>query len=390
MNSMEGSHMAGFIKNVLTVTSIIAVITAQFIAPRALAAPVEDLSILLSDSRASTATNVTITYDQAAGGDFSAGDTIVVTFPTAFDTSGFASTDALDYDFLNGATEETMVDSADSCTGDTVEITTVAADVFTFTACSGFIGEAAGTVIVIEIGTHATTGGTGNTQAVNSTAATYTFNVDSTDEDAKDALVAVTSGVTLSATIDETLTFTVAGVTTGNCSVSGGTEIDTSGNATTIPYGTVNSDTFYDACQNLTVGTNAAGGYGTTVKTTARPTSGANTISEGTCDGGCSDTVAAAWATATNNGYGYCLKDEVGDGATTAGWSGTNECGDGTQNFKTINRVDATEAGQTIMSSAGATTTNDQTEIGYRLAVGAGQPAGTYTTVIIYVATPTF
>lgn len=150
------------------------------------------------------------------------------------------------------------------------------------------------------------------------------------------------------------------------------------------------SDTFYDACQNLTVGTNAAGGYSTTVKTTARPTSGSNTISEGTCDGGCSDTVAAAWATATNNGYGYCLKDEVGDGAVTSGWSGTNECGDGTQHFKTINRVDATESGQSIMASAVATSTNDQTEIGYRIAVGAGQAAGTYTTVIIYVTTPTF
>ncbi len=150
---------------------------------------------------------------------------------------------------------------------------------------------------MIEIGTHATAGGNGDTQAVNPTAATYTFTVDSTDEDAKDALVAVTSGVTLSATIDETLTFTVAGVTTGNCSVSGGTKIDTSGSATTIPFGTINSDTFYDACQNLTVGTNAGGGYSTTVKTTTLPTSGGNTIAEGSCDGSCSDTTAAAWAT---------------------------------------------------------------------------------------------
>ncbi len=390
MKNFGGESMSKTLGKLFRTSLVVGLIAIQFIAPRALAAPVEDLSILLSDSRASTATNVTITYDQAAGGDFSAGDTIVVTFPTAFDTSGFASTDALDYDITINGVEETIVDSGDACTTDVIEITTVASDVFTFTACSGFVGEAAGTIIVIEIGTHATAGGTGNTQAVNSTAATYTFNVDSTDEDAKDALVAVTSGVTLSATIDETLTFTVAGVTTGNCSVSGGTEIDTSGSATTIPFGTINSDAFYDACQNLTVGTNAAGGYSTTVKTTARPTSGSNTISEGTCDGGCSDTVAAAWATATNNGYGYCLKDEVGDGAVTSGWSGTNECGDGTQHFKTINRVDATESGQSIMASAVATSTNDQTEIGYRIAVGAGQAAGTYTTVIIYVTTPTF
>jgi hypothetical protein len=390
MKNFGGESMSETLGKLFRTSLVVGLIAVQFIAPRALAAPVEDLSILLSDSRASTATNVTITYDQAAGGDFSAGDTIIVTFPTAMDTSGFASTDALDYDITVNGIEETVVDSGDACTTDVIEITTVASDVFTFTACSGYLGEAADTVIVIEIGTHATAGGTGNTQATNSTAGTYTFTVDSTDEDAKDALVAVTSGVTLSATIDETLTFTVAGVTTGNCSVAGGTEIDTSGSATTIPFGTINSDAFYDACQNLTVGTNAAGGYSTTVKTTTLPTSGGNTIAEGTCDGTCSDTTAAAWATATNNGYGYCLKDEVGDGAVTSGWSGTNECGDGTQFFKTINRVNASEAGQSIMASAGATTSNDQTEIGYRITIDAGQAAGSYSTVIIYVTTPTF
>lgn len=396
MKNFGGESLMRKLKLTLYALLSFGVIISNFFAPRAFAAALDDLSDLISDSRVSTVSNHTLTIDMGSGDTWAATETIIVDFTDGdgFDTSGFANTEPEDFDIKWTSTDKPIVASG-SCVADSIEITTVntSTDTFTFTLCSGSTASSAGEVIEIEIGTHASFGSAGNDQITNATSTgskvvnvTGTFN----GSTAKDTLIAITDGVTLSATIDETLTFTVAGVTTGNCSVTGGTEIDTSGSATTVPFGTINSDAFYDACQNLTVGTNAAGGYATTVKTTVRPTSGPNTISEGTCDGGCSDTTAAAWATATNNGYGYCLKDEVGDGAVTSGWSGTNECGDGTQFFKTINRVDATESGQSIMASTVATSTNDQTEIGYRIAVGAGQAAGTYTTVIIYVATPTF
>jgi hypothetical protein len=375
------------------------VIVSNFFAPRAFAAALDDLRDLVSDSRVSTVSNHTLTVDMASGDTWATGETLIIDFTDGdgFDTSGFANNEVEDFDITVNGTEESIVANGGCASNDAIEITTVntTTDTFTFTTCGSYTAEAgSGHEIVIEIGTHASSGGSGNDQITNSTSTgSKVVNVSGTFNGsvAKDTLIAITDGVTLSATVDETLTFTVAGVTTGDCSVTGGTEIDTSGSATTVPFGTINSDAFYDACQSLTVGTNAAGGYSTTVKTTTLPTSGANTILEGSCDGGCSDTVAAAWATAGNNGYGYCLKDENGtDGAVTAGWSATNECGDGTQHFKTINRVNASEAGQSIMASAGATTSNDQTEIGYRITIDAGQAAGSYSTVIIYVTTPTF
>jgi len=194
--------------------------------------------------------------------------------------------------------------------------------------------------------------------------------------------------------IDETLTFTIAAVVSGTCDVTGGTKSTTT--ATLVDWnagGALSSDTFYDACQSLTVGTNAAQGYSTTVQTTSLPTSGASTIAKGVCDATCSDTVAAAWATATNNGYGYCMKDATGNGAETAdgtAWTATNQCGGGTQKFKTSANVGAAEAAQSVMSSATNTTNSDVSRIGYRVTVGPGQAAGTYTTTIVYIATPTF
>lgn len=368
--------------------AISGLVLVNFVQPAFAVAP-EDLTILLSDSRPSTATNVTITYDQSATADFSAGDTLVITFPTAMDTSGFASTDALDYDITVNGTEETVVDSADTCADDEIEVTTVASDVFTFTACSGFVGEAAGVVIVIEIGSHAASGGAGNTQATNSTAATYTFTADATDEDAKDALVAVVAGVTVSATVDETLTVAVNGVSAGaSCDDNGGspTEITTTG--TTVPFATISTETFYNGCQRIDVDTNASQGYTVTIAQTQLLTSGSDTIGEGTCDGACNDTTLGGWETATNNGFGYCADDRSGNAAADAGIAAGDQCDDATPSYYTF-FTDPTEPTVDFMFSAGPIS-GDQTNISFHLSVDGAQDAGTYQNIVYYVATPTF
>jgi hypothetical protein len=120
-------------------------------------------------------------------------------------------------------------------------------------------------------------------------------------------------------------------------------------------------------------------------------TTGANTIAKGACDGTCSDSTAAAWATATNHsGYGYCMIDTAHTAATNAdaAW-GTHPCG-ASQYFKTIANAGASQAAQNIMTSTSATATNDVANIGFRLTVGPGQAAGIYTTVGVYICTPTF
>lgn len=378
-----------FGRALLNFLAITGVILVNFVAQPVFAVAPEDLTILLSDSRPSTATNVTVTYDQSATGDFSAGDTLVVTFPTAMDTSGFASTDALDYDITVNGVEEAVVDSGDTCADDEIEITTVASDVFTFTACSGYVGEAADTIIVIEIGTHATSGGTGNTQATNSTAATYTFTADATDEDAKDALVAVVAGVTVSATVDETLTVAVNAVSAGaNCDDNGGTPTEITTTSTTVPFGTVSTETFYNGCQRVDVDTNAAGGYNVTIAQTQVLTSGGNTIAEGTCDGTCNDTTLGGWETATNNGFGYCADDRAGNAAADAGIAAADQCDDATPFYYTF-FTDPTEPTVDFMFSSGPVS-GDQTNVSFHLSVPGDQAAGTYQNVVYYVATATF
>lgn len=370
------------------VLAVIAVIVAPFSSVGA--ARPDSLKDVITDSRPSTAANHTITLDQAAGGDFSAGDTLVLTFASNFDTSGFASTDALDYDITVNAVEETIVDSNDACAGDTIEITTVAADVFTFTACGGYVGEAAGVVIVIQIGTHATSGGTGNTQITNSTAATYNLAVDTTDEDSQDTIIVVTSAVTVSATIDETLTNAVAAVVSGSCTTTGGTTITST--ASTIPFGTVTAETFYDICQSLTVTTNASGGYTVTVYTTAGLDAGASAFAVGSCDGACTLTTPSTWATATNNGYAVCMDDTTGNAAATAnaGWdTAAEECGGAGQKFELVADIGASDTPSTIMSSATGVS-SDVSLAGWRLSADGTQAAGAYTGTADYITTGTF
>ncbi|MEX1051798.1 MAG: hypothetical protein WEC83_00185 [Patescibacteria group bacterium] len=369
--------------------AITGLVLVNFIAQPVFAVAPEDLSVLISDSRPSTVTNVTITYDQSASGDFSAGDTLVITFPTAMDTSGFASTDALDYDIEVAGTPETVVDSTDACSTDVIEITSVAADVFTFTACSGYVGEAADTIIEIQIGTHATTGGTGNTQAITSTAGTYTFTADATDEDAKDALVAVVAGVDISATVDESLSVTVTGITavSTNCVDLGGAPTDVDTTATAVTYGTVSTEAFYTGCQKIAVDTNAAGGYTATVAQTQLLTSGGNTIAEGTCDGTCNDTTLGGWETATNNGFAYCADDITGNAGADAGIAAGSQCDDATPEYYTF-FTDPTEPTVDFMFSAGPI--SDETNISYHLSVPGSTPAGTFSNTTYYVVTATF
>src|SRR3989344_4535675 len=385
-----GGLMGIKFKRAFYLLAIASVLMLNLTPQKAFAVRPDSLKDVITDSRPSTAANHTITIDQSSSGDWSAGDTLVLTFAAAFDTSGFASTDAIDYDITVNAVEETIVDSTDACAGDTIEITTVAADVFTFTACGTYAGEAAGVVIVIEIGTHATSGGTGNTQIVNSTAATYNLAVDSTDEDSQDTIIVVTAAIAVSAALDEVLTLAVAAVTSGSCTTTGGTKITST--STTIPYAVISTEAFYDICQQLTVVTNAGTGYTVTVYTVAGLDSGANAFAVGTCDGACNLTTPNAWATATNNGYAVCMDDTTGDAAATAnaGWdTAAEQCGGGTQKFELVADIGASEAPSTIMSSI-VGVSSDVAYASWRISADATQAAGAYTGTADYITTGTF
>lgn len=208
------------------------------------------------------------------------------------------------------------------------------------------------------------------------------------------ASFAIFQGVTVSVSVAETLTSSINGVTTANCpNFSGGVapnEVLTT--STAVQFGNANTETFYDACQDVRVGTNAGSGYTVTVQEATPLTYLANTIADEDCDGSCTDSAEAGWATNTNNGFGYCMSDQgsYGDAAETAdaGW-GTNACNDGTTYFKTIADISNSDTPQTIMRSAGPIS-DDRAYIGFRLSVDSAQAAGTYQNTLSYITTPTY
>ncbi|EKE13339.1 MAG: hypothetical protein ACD_13C00031G0008, partial [uncultured bacterium] len=212
--------------------------------------------------------------------------------------------------------------------------------------------------------------------------------------------VAPVEGVLVSATVDQTLAFTVAGVSADSGSYCGVTRTasTTDSTATSVPWGTIaTANSFLNANQVLTVSTNAGGGY--TVKIEENDQMGMNgvtctgatageandCIKDTTCDSGtCSETTSGEWVTATNNGFGYSLANVSG---TDAGFL-YNETSR-TFSSKQIPDQEASEAKQTVMSNAAPVSAN-QVYACYRISVSGTQPAGYYYNKVKYTATATF
>lgn len=334
----------------------------------------------LSDSQPSTAANHTISFVNASTVDED--DTITFTFDSGFATG---TVDYTDIDFTDDGIDLTL--EAD-CAGTASSSASISGSVLTFTICAGDDGAIeASSVITVEIGTNATSETTGDQQFTNpSGTGVKDIDIGGTFGDTNTTKVAIVDGVSVTATVPSLLRFTISGVSGASCPIT--TSIDTT--STTVPFGTVDEDTFYDACQKIRIGTNAPDGYTVTVQETDQLTSGSDQIADGDCDGSCTDSTSAGWATAANSGFAYCM-DEIGgsDGATTAdaAW-GTNGCSDGTPYYKTVADAGNSETAQDIMSSA--TKVTDQAHIEFRLSVAPDQAEGSYSTTIVYIATPQF
>lgn len=208
--------------------------------------------------------------------------------------------------------------------------------------------------------------------------------------------VAPVEGVLVSATVDQSLSFTVAGVAKSE-SVCG-TTTSVASTATSIPWSTIaTANTFLDAAQSLTVSTNANGGY--TIKIEENDQMGMNggacsgatageaenCIKDTVCDATCSETASAEWKTATNNGLGYSLANIGGD--TDAKFI----YGEGGREFsaKQIPDIEASEDEEDIMFNTNPVSSSEA-YICYRISVSGTQPAGYYYNKVLYTATATF
>lgn len=226
-----------------------------------------------------------------------------------------------------------------------------------------------------------------------------------------DTPLAPIEGVLVSAIVDETLSFTVAGVAAGAstfCGLAHTAGITTT--ATAVTYGAINSSYTIDknnAVQQLTVTTNAPTGYtvyaqandqmgkdGNTC-TGSVPTlaeygfSGATCIRDVNCGGGaystCTHTTSGEWDTAPNgNGFGYSLANQSGSDATFL----FNESA---RNFsaRQFSDVENASASASIMTNAGVVS-GSSVYVCYRINIPATQPAGYYFNKLLYTAVAKF
>lgn len=227
--------------------------------------------------------------------------------------------------------------------------------------------------------------------------------------DQSDVIVAPVEGVLISATIDETLSLTIAGVTADTGSYCGVTRTASSPDTTamSVPWGSL-SPTYLAATHNtnhqLTVSTNATGGYkvyteendqmgkdGVTC-TGASAGESVDCIRDTACGGTpCTHVTAQDWGADPSSypGLGYSLEDVAG-----AGTDAYFEFDDtGTFYAKQFADQEASEAradtGAEIMSNAGPVS-GSSAYVCYRIDITGTQPAGYYYNKVKYTAVPTF
>lgn len=310
---------------------------------------------------------------------------------------GFADIDLAednDDDGCDGTWDEKSLLATATASDWGVEVNTTT-DIITFTAPSGGTPINANRCVQIEIGDNAT-GGVGNDEINNPAAGYYDVLISGTigNNDTGTAKMVIIATITAQVSVSQTLTFAVAAQTPAECDNydDGVAPNEITTTSILIDFATPAANTFWDGCQELTIDTNAAGGYSVTVQESDPLTYLAATIPNGSCDTGtpCSVTNADDWSTSSDNGFGYCMEDQSGDGATTedAEW-GTNGCDAVDTYFKIFgDKDDESPDLDGIMSSIEAA--NDVADIGYRLTVPGTQAAGTYQNNIILVATPTY
>jgi len=231
------------------------------------------------------------------------------------------------------------------------------------------------------------------------TADTYAYiveNLDSNDNviDSTTGKVAVIESVRVTATVEPRLEFSVSGITADSGSYCGVSRSSSSPDttATAIPFGTVSISAFTDAAQQLTVSTNAVGGYVVTaIENDQLSIGGDHSIEIPDTPGdnsSASHTTKDEWSNTATKGFGYSIQNV--DAASVAfQYSDSDGNCTGTFCAKQFADLANSEVPQTLFSS---TTVADSEDIYvcYRLIVSSTQQSGEYENQITYRATATF
>jgi hypothetical protein len=349
------------------------------------AANVRQVSDTLSDSAPSVPSNHTISFVTPSG--VANGQSITINFADGPFVLGQVAFD--DVDITDDGTDLSV---AAGCGGTEEVGFSTSTNQITLEFC---LGDGASLPVngttTIEIGTHATFGATGNAQLTNPAVGSYEINITAGASDAGATRVAIIEPVTVTAAVDTSFTFSVAGLAGGGSVNS--EPITGTTTATSVPFGVLQANTASTAAQQLSVSTNASYGFVVTVQVDQQLLSATGADIDG-FDNGSYATTPVAWnppsaLIANENTWGH--------------WGLTTE--DATLGPTLTDPFDVGGTGQLFVSASttpvevfrhngpsdGTTANIGRTEVGYKIEVSSLQEAGDdYTATLTYVATPVF
>jgi hypothetical protein len=346
---------------------------------RADAANLTSVSDTLSTSGRGVSANHTIKFTSPNGAI--TGQDIVITFPV----STFTLPSGLDFNDMDVTVGNSEITLGSSPSGTTWGVSTTTTSITFNTSSTSGATIGSSTVVVIKIGSHATTGTTGDTQLVNPAAAgSVEITIGGTIQDSGATRVAIVDDVVVSANVDTSLTFTISGVAIGQTVNGSPTTTSTTSSATSVAFGTL-ATTSKVVAQDLAVVTNASNGFVVTVQQTQNLLSSTGADIDGFANGNYQNT-PIAWTNPSSS---------VSDERTWGHWGITSEDDLNTNEFGSDLWVAASTTPRQVFQNSGpsdgTTANNGSTRVGYQAQVSPLQEAGDdYTTRLIYVVTPTF
>jgi hypothetical protein len=343
------------------------------------AASITNASDTLSNSAPALPSNHTIAFTIPMG--MATSSNFTITFASQFDTSAVT---VGDIDLSVAAVDQTIA-TGTSGLGQW-GVVGAGSDTITFTTPTDS-GVASSSAIVVKIGSNAV-GGTIRIVNPTSTTTSYSIGIAGTMQDTGEMRVAIVDQVTVSASVNTSLTFSVTGVLSGQAVNGSPTTTVAASTPTTLPFGTLPVGVSRTLAHDLSVATNASQGYTVTVQQTGNLQSTTGATIDGFIDGA-NTASPVAWQgpsalIANPNTYGHW-------GLTSSDHASTSRAVE----FTTDTWVSGSTTPVIVMGhdgpAEGVEAGTGAARVGYQVQISALQEAGDdYTTTLRYVATPTF
>ncbi|MFC1711692.1 hypothetical protein ACFLZ1_03850 [Patescibacteria group bacterium] len=239
--------------------------------------------------------------------------------------------------------------------------------------------------------------GTGHTAGQADTHSIIIDNLDAADTqvagETTNLKVAVIESVRVTATIEPTITFTIAAVASAQTRCGATTDVGTT--PTAVPFGSLTLGAFNDAAQQLSCVTNGAGGYVVTVIENDQLSidgEHGTELSDTDCDSAdCTETVEAEWDTdTTESGFGFSIQDIDANSVPFEYTTATGNCSGSYCARRFPSTADGGESATGLMSNSSTPASTEDIYMCYRMVASTTQQAGDYENFLTYVATATF